>query len=177
MASTFNMNLRLSNLKNNSTPIFEPIKRHSVKCASVNLSQAKIVEIAPGLLLGDYLAACNHNLLTDFQIDVVFNLTGSLANKFPGSFIYETFALKDDAEVSIDVDIGLIIERIHHHIRSGKRVLIHCRMAISRAPSIAIGYLIRYSSLSFEAAYALIKAKKEDIEPNLGFFVLLQSFN
>ena len=177
MTSTLGMNLRLSNLKSNSTPSLLPLETPLVTFSSVNPLQNKIVQIAPGLFLGDYFAACNQKLLSDHQIDVIVNLTGSLPNKYPGSFHYETFSVQDDPTVSINEDIGLIIGRIHQHIRAEKRVFIHCRMAISRAPSIAIGYLMRYLGLSFDEAYDLVKAKKQDIEPNLGFVVLLQSFN
>ncbi len=177
MAATLSTKLRLNNLKSNSASALITQDNPPVTFASVTQIHHKIVQIAPGLFLGDYLAACNEEMLLDNKIDVIFNLTGNLPNKFPNIFHYENFSLQDDPAISVNEDIGLIIAKIHQHILADKRVLVHCRMAISRAPSVAMGYLIRYLGLSFDEAYERVKTKKDDIEPNIGFVVLLQSFN
>ncbi len=176
MANALNINFRLTNLKcneaSNPVPTIVPL----CSMSSENSSQKKIIEVAPGLFLGDYSSACNERLLRENHITVVINLTGTLRNKHPEYFHYENFSVQDDPSTSLNEDIGSIISKIHCHIRTGKRILVHCRKAISRGPSIAMGYLIRFLGYSFDEAFQSIQAKKADVDPNLGFVVQLQSF-
>lgn len=54
------------------------------------------------------------------------------------------------------------------------RVLIHCRKGVSRSVSIVIGYLISTQNMSFNEAYNLLKSKRANIDPNIGFVAQLK---
>lgn len=56
-------------------------------------------------------------------------------------------------------------------------ILIHCNAGVSRSASICIAYLILEKNMSFDAAFALVKSKRECIQPNPGFLQQLKKLN
>ncbi|XP_054085948.1 dual specificity protein phosphatase 19 [Zeugodacus cucurbitae] len=54
------------------------------------------------------------------------------------------------------------------------RVLVHCNAGVSRAASIVIAYLILVRGMRYDAAYTLVKSKRECIQPNVGFIKQLK---
>lgn len=57
------------------------------------------------------------------------------------------------------------------------RVLVHCNAGVSRAASIVIAYLILVRGMRFDDAYALVKSKRECIQPNAGFIKQLKKLD
>lgn len=54
------------------------------------------------------------------------------------------------------------------------RILVHCNAGVSRSASICIAYLISLHGMSFDNAIALVKSKRECIQPNRGFLQQLK---
>lgn len=52
-------------------------------------------------------------------------------------------------------------------LRAGKRVLVHCHSGVSRSPAAIIWYLMRYRGLSWDAAYARVKACHRPSTPDV----------
>ena len=52
-------------------------------------------------------------------------------------------------------------------LRAGKRVLVHCHSGVSRSPAAVIWYLMRASALSWDAAYAGVKARHRPSTPDV----------
>ncbi|VDO69775.1 unnamed protein product [Heligmosomoides polygyrus] len=63
-------------------------------------------------------------------------------------------------------DAWKFIEKVR---TTGGVVLIHCLAGISRSPTLAISYVMRYKNLSSEEAYKLVKEKRPSISPNFNF--------
>ena len=52
---------------------------------------------------------------------------------------------------------------IHRHLTRGGSVVVHCQMGVSRSATIVLAYLIRYQSLSRDAAYTRVKACRPQV--------------
>jgi len=48
--------------------------------------------------------------------------------------------------------VATVAPIIHRHLMAGENVLIHCRMGMQRAPTMATHYLMRYNNLTQEDA-------------------------
>lgn len=58
---------------------------------------------------------------------------------------------------------------IYESVFKKENVLIHCNAGVSRTSMVAIGFLMQYKNMTFEAAHALVKEKRPAIQPNAGF--------
>eukprot|EP01084_Bolivina_argentea_P005675 10701_1 len=56
------------------------------------------------------------------------------------------------------------------------RIFIHCKEGVSRSASIVIAYIMKTHKLSLDKALALVKQKREVVDPNEGFMQQLKLF-
>lgn len=77
-----------------------------------------------------------------------------------------------------ETNLQSIIERTNEIIESvydkNGRILVHCNAGVSRSASICIAYLMYKHEMTFETAFALVKSKRECIQPNPGFLKQLK---
>lgn len=59
---------------------------------------------------------------------------------------------------------------------SGKSLLVHCRMGISRASTITCAIMMLLRGMTFEDALCCIKRERSQADPNLGFLLSLDEF-
>ena len=57
-----------------------------------------------------------------------------------------------------------------------EKILIHCKLGISRSTAIIIGYLIKYMGYSTSSALEFLKSKRSSVHPNPGFISQLNLF-
>jgi atypical dual specificity phosphatase len=77
----------------------------------------------------------------------------------------------DDLPTSrIGVYIDHCADRINAVKERGGRTLVHCAAGVSRSASICIAYLMKYHHMNLRDAYAHLKACRQIIRPNPGFF-------
>ena len=58
----------------------------------------------------------------------------------------------------------------------GSRVLVHCKMGISRSASVVIAYAMKAYNMSLEEAIQLVKKKRSCIQPNQAFVSQLKIY-
>jgi Dual specificity phosphatase, catalytic domain len=98
-----------------------------------------MIEILPGLFLGNRESARNKERLLERGVTHIVNCADELPCYFDGDFVYKVLRLRDpdptfhtrlsDACAFIDV------------ARGHGKVLVHCFAAISRSPAIVLAYL------------------------------------
>ena len=59
---------------------------------------------------------------------------------------------------------------------SGSRVLVHCKMGISRSASCVMAYAMKALGLSLEEARAVVKGKRAQVKPNHAFQTQLKIY-
>lgn len=120
--------------------------------------------------------ASDLNRLQTRQIHTIVNLVPlKCPNYFPEHFDYFSFEISDRPSAEILAKTADILEVIHQQTVSQKRTYVHCAKGISRAPTIAIAYLMRAKNISFDDAFDLVRAKVPHAEPNAGFLMQLES--
>ncbi|KAK4047558.1 tyrosine/serine/threonine protein phosphatase pps1 [Microbotryomycetes sp. JL201] len=84
----------------------------------------------------------------------------------------------DDGIDSIQPHFDSALQFIEHARWQGGRVLVHCRVGVSRSASIVIAYLIKHIELDLASAYLLTRSRRLNIliQPNLPFMAALHSF-
>jgi predicted protein tyrosine phosphatase len=60
--------------------------------------------------------------------------------------------------------------------KSNSNVLIHCLAGISRSPTLAIAYLMKFKNLKSDEAYEYVKERRTTISPNFNFLGQLYEY-
>ena len=124
----------------------------------------------------DSKMAANISLLKEQKIDVIINLVSSkCVNYFPFEFEYQNYDISDNANSQILVKIKQILEFVEKQLLNDKRVFVHCYMGISRAPTIAMAFLMKTRQMNFDEAFDFVKSKVKQAEPNAGFLIQVMS--
>ena len=135
-------------------------------------------EIIPRVFLGSLEAAENKAFLLENRITHVI---GCMLERFHydnrlASVHYRLTFLDDTPST----DLAPHLERVYKWLEetlnenSYNRVLIHCRMGVSRSPAILCCYLMKKNRLSYIEAMNLIKLKRPIVDINAGFERQLQ---
>lgn len=83
---------------------------------------------------------------------------------------------KDRIGAPIDTHFFAAAEFAQSVFESGKSLLVHCRMGISRASTITCAIMMLLWGVPFEDALARIKRERSEADPNLGFILCLDRF-
>jgi len=134
-------------------------------------------KVADFLFLGNMNDAANADSLRALGIDHVLNVTAAAPSYEMSSNIkYKQLHAADNGSQNISKYFEEAFLFIDAAKKSGGSVLIHCQAGVSRSPTIAIAYLIKYFSMKMLDAYQFIKIRRTIISPNLNFMGQLLEF-
>jgi len=147
-----------------SLPSPSPIQQMDIECCQLS-------EILPGLFLGSSRDAEDLNLLKQYQIKTIINISTSIPCYFENENYFEYLRLPchDSPNQNILQYFETTFEYIHQKLSTYKNILVHCQGGVSRSPSFIIGYLMKYHSKTFDEAHNLVRNKRSIINPNLNF--------
>ena len=155
-------------LSNLSTPSQKPLPG--------KFNQTKLYEINSNLFMSGYHSAKDLDALRRHGITHVVNLTAQHCENFHADFVsYSNFKLSDNSNFDLTPYFEEITQLIQQKIYEGKKVLVHCKMGVSRAPSLVIAYLIRKTNMKFKDAFDYVFRINSKISPNLGYLMQLQN--
>lgn len=136
------------------------------------------VEILPHLYLGCAKDSTNLDILEEFGIKYILNVTPNLPNLFEnaGEFRYKQIPISDHWSQNLSQFFPDAISFIDE--ARGKRcgVLVHCLAGISRSVTVTVAYLMQSLHLSMNDAYDIVRMKKSNISPNFNFLGQLKDF-
>ena len=111
-------------------------------------------------------------------VGAIVNCTNSYPNHHEeDSIAYCNIAVNDESGANILIYLMGAVKFMHHHIRQGISVLVHCQMGVSRSATVVIAYLMQYRSMSREEAYTHVKKRRPKTNLNPGFWVQLDVFH
>lgn len=125
-----------------------------------------ISQIAEGLFVGGEIDQCEWKSLSGMGITFCVNLQHERQDTFDGTPIdgYLWLPVRDGAAPTME-HLRVGVRFVDAGIRSGRKVLIHCKAGTGRSPVLCAAYLVTQGQ-STDEALDLIRTKREPIVVN-----------
>ena len=129
------------------------------------------------LFLGTFKNANNLDEINSFGIKHILNCAIEIIPKnIPNNIKYCHVNMLDDQNIDITLYFKKAFGFIEQARKKGEKILIHCKLGISRSPALLIGYFIKYRRFTTDSALEFIKSKRSQVHPNIGFIEQLYSY-
>ncbi|XP_076058088.1 protein phosphatase Slingshot isoform X2 [Oratosquilla oratoria] len=133
-------------------------------------------EIFPHVYLGSEWNASNLEELQRNGVGYILNVTKEIDNFYPGMFDYLNIRVYDDEKTELLRHWENTYKYITQAKEKGSKVLVHCKMGISRSASVVIAYAMKAFNMELEDASHLVKRKRSCIKPNQAFCSQLKTY-
>ncbi|XP_076330304.1 uncharacterized protein LOC143236006 isoform X2 [Tachypleus tridentatus] len=133
-------------------------------------------EIFEYLFLGSEWNASNLEELKDKGINHILNVTREIDNFFPAMFNYYNIRVYDDDSTNLLPYWDDTYKYIRKAKEEGSKVLVHCKMGISRSASVVIAYAMKAYNWDLKKTMLFVKNKRNCIKPNTGFMKQLEVY-
>jgi len=128
------------------------------------------------LFLGSEWNASNLEELNSNGVTHILNITREIDNFFPAVFKYLNIREWDVEETDLLKYWDETYNFIHGAKQMGGKVLVHCKMGISRSASTVCSFAMKYFGWSLSRALSHTKERRGIINPNTGFREQLQIY-
>ncbi|KAK6189929.1 hypothetical protein SNE40_001892 [Patella caerulea] len=126
--------------------------------------------------LGSEWNAANAAELQEIGIGFILNVTLEIDNFFQGMFKYKNIRLPDVPESDLLRHWDKTYDFIDRARKENSKVLIHCKMGISRSSATTMAFLMKDNKWSFEEAFKYVKERRNCVNPNEGFREQLKTY-
>ncbi|KRT84825.1 hypothetical protein AMK59_2585 [Oryctes borbonicus] len=133
-------------------------------------------EIFDHVYLGSEWNASNYEELQRNGVGHILNVTREIDNFFPGTFDYLNVRVYDDEKTDLLKHWDDTYKYISKARQQGSKVLVHCKMGISRSASVVIAYAMKAYNWEFNKALQHVKDKRSCIKPNTSFLAQLETY-
>uniref|UniRef100_A0A146KQX0 protein-serine/threonine phosphatase n=1 Tax=Lygus hesperus TaxID=30085 RepID=A0A146KQX0_LYGHE len=133
-------------------------------------------EIFPHVYLGSEWNASNLEELNKNGVCHILNVTREIDNFFPGMFDYLNIRVYDDEKTDLLKHWDNTFKYITKAKKAGSKVLVHCKMGISRSASVVIAYAMKAYSWDLKKALSYVQNKRQCIKPNSSFISQLETY-
>jgi len=170
-----------SNLGNNDSCVLSPLLPELPSptdiCSTKDIENHPASQVLPHLYLGNMKDASDVTVLNRLGIGYVLNVTSKPPSydMQPG-IIYKQLIADDNGLQNLRQFFEEAFEFIDLAKSNSSGVLIHCQAGISRSPTIAVAYLMKFYPMAMSDAYKFVKTKRSIISPNLNFMGQLWEF-
>ena len=103
-------------------------------------------------------------------------MTREIDNFFPGMFDYFNVRVYDDETTDLLKHWDNTFKYISQAKKEGSKVLVHCKMGISRSASVVIAYAMKAYNWDFNEAIKHVKEKRNCVKPNKSFVTQLETY-
>ncbi|KAI5637977.1 dual specificity phosphatase, catalytic domain-containing protein [Phthorimaea operculella] len=133
-------------------------------------------EVFDHVYLGSEWNASNLEELQRNGVRHILNVTREIDNFFPGMFDYLNVRVYDDEKTDLLKHWDNTFKYINKARNEGSKVLVHCKMGISRSASVVIAYAMKAFNWNFDKALKHVKTKRSCIKPNNNFLSQLETY-
>ncbi|XP_066588242.1 protein phosphatase Slingshot isoform X2 [Prorops nasuta] len=133
-------------------------------------------EIFDHVYLGSEWNASNLEELQKNGVRHILNVTREIDNFFPGMFTYLNVRVYDDEKTDLLKHWDDTFKYITKAKKEGSKVLVHCKMGVSRSASVVIAYAMKAYNWDFSQAWKHVKDKRNCIKPNNSFLLQLETY-
>lgn len=110
------------------------------------------------------------------RVGHILNVTREIDNFFPGTFDYLNIRVYDDEKTDLLKHWDNTYKYISKAKKDGSKVLVHCKMGVSRSASVVIAYAMKAYNWDFQKALKHVKEKRSCIKPNSSFISQLETY-
>ncbi|RZF42561.1 hypothetical protein LSTR_LSTR001356, partial [Laodelphax striatellus] len=133
-------------------------------------------EIFPHVYLGSEWNASNLDELNKNGVCHILNVTREIDNFFPGMFDYLNIRVYDDEKTDLLLHLENTFKYITKAQKEGSKVLVHCKMGVSRSASVVIAYAMKAYNWDLKRALEYVQKKRNCIKPNKSFITQLETY-
>ncbi|XP_064551106.1 protein phosphatase Slingshot isoform X2 [Drosophila montana] len=134
-------------------------------------------EIFEHVYLGSEWNASNLEELQKNGVRHILNVTREIDNFFPGTFEYFNVRVYDDEKTNLLKYWDDTFRYITRAKTEGSKVLVHCKMGVSRSASVVIAYAMKAYKWEFQRALEHVKKRRNCIKPNKNFLNQLETYS
>ncbi|XP_066574741.1 protein phosphatase Slingshot homolog 3 [Amia ocellicauda] len=129
------------------------------------------------LYLGSEWNAANFEELQKNGVGYILNVTREIDNFFPESFKYLNIRVYDLESTDLLSHWNTTFNFIHTARQHGGRVLVHCKMGVSRSASTVVAFVMKQRGWSLQRALAHVQQRRPVAQPNPGFLRQLHTYS
>lgn len=126
--------------------------------------------------LGSEWNASNLEELQETGVGYILNVTREIDNFFPGTFNYHNVRVYDEDTTDLLAHWNDTYNFIVKAKKNHSKILVHCKMGVSRSASTVIAYAMKEFGWSLEKSYNFVKQKRSITRPNAGFMKQLAEY-
>ena len=128
------------------------------------------------LYLGSEWNASNLEELERNGIGHILNVTREIDNFFPDQFDYLNVRVYDDEATELLKHWDRTYKYIRRAVESGSKVLVHCKMGVSRSASVVVAYAMKARHWDLPQALRHVKERRACVKPNSSFMHQLEIY-
>ncbi|VDM95155.1 unnamed protein product [Onchocerca ochengi] len=142
----------------------------------LDVNHAGISEVLPGLYISG-ICALKATTIQDYGITMIVNATSEVPNSASLGTLPRIKLWLEDTQDSWALSyMDFVCNKILKVITRGGKVLIHSVQGVSRCATICLAYLTKYKFKTLHDAYMYLASIRPKVEPNIGFWRQLISF-
>ncbi|XP_043828487.1 protein phosphatase Slingshot homolog 3 isoform X2 [Dromiciops gliroides] len=138
--------------------------------------QDRASHIFPHLYLGSEWNAANLDELRRNQVSHILNVAREIDNFYPELFTYLNVRLWDEETEQLLPHWKETHRFIEAARAQGSRVLVHCKMGVSRSAATVMAYAMKQYNWSLEQALHHVQELRPIVRPNPGFLRQLHTY-
>ena len=153
-----------------TSPFLPDLPSPSDICKTKDIENHPATQVLPHLYLGNMRDASDASVLKSMGVRYVLNLTAKPpVYDLDSDIVYKQLQAADNGIQNLRQFFEESFQFIDLAKAEGSGILVHCHAGVSRSPTIAVAYLMKYYPITMAEAYKFVKMRRSIISPNLNF--------